>query len=68
MRRNCLTYIVLSIIIILLTNCSNDDDCPNEIIADIDDPESIERAEDCGLSPAEQLGEEFWLYNIAEVQ
>ncbi len=38
-------------------NCSSDDtDCPDSIVIDIDDPESIARAEACGLSPAEPLG------------
>lgn len=37
--------------------CSSDDnDCPDSIIVDINDPESIAQAEACGLSPAEPLG------------
>lgn len=49
---------------IVMTSCSDDDDCPDELIVDINDPESLERAEECGLSPAEPLGESIWLYEI----
>ncbi|WP_298325570.1 hypothetical protein [uncultured Dokdonia sp.] len=44
--------------------CSSDDNCPDQLIINIDDPESIERAEECGLSPAEPLGESLWIYKI----
>jgi hypothetical protein len=37
--------------------CSSDNnDCPDSIIVDINDPESIAQAEACGLRPAEPLG------------
>lgn len=38
-------------------NCSSDDhDCPDSILVDINDPDSIAQAEACGLKPAEPLG------------
>ena len=47
----------LFLIAVLAFNCSSDDnDCPDMIIINLDDPESIKKAEDCGLSPAEPLG------------
>ena len=49
---------------ILVTGGSNDDDCPDELIVERNDPESIERAEECGLSPAGPLGESLWIYEI----
>ena len=48
------TFIVS--IIFLAFNCSSDDDCPDIIEVDIDDPESIKRAEACGLAPAGPIG------------
>ena len=54
----------VALTIISLINCSNDDDCPDEIIVNINDPESLERAEECGLSPAEPIGESLWLYKF----
>ena len=52
---NLLFLIILSIFTI---NCSSDDnDCPDTMTVDIDDPESLRRAEECGLSPAGPLGE-----------
>jgi hypothetical protein len=35
---------------------SDDDDCPDSIIVDVNDPDSIAQAEACGLSPAQPLG------------
>ncbi|NAS30329.1 hypothetical protein GTQ40_05050 [Flavobacteriaceae bacterium R38] len=46
----------LIIITFLFSSCSSDDTCPDMIIVNIDDPESIAQAEACGLSPAEPLG------------
>lgn len=44
-------------LILITFSCSSDDnDCPDSIIVDINDPESIAQAEACGLSPAEPLG------------
>ncbi len=55
----------VTLIIVSMTNCSNDDDdCPDEIIVNINDPESLERAEKCSLSPAEPIGESLWLYKF----
>jgi len=50
--RNIL-YILISL---FYFSCSSDD-CPSEMVVDINDPASVEAAEDCGLSPAEPLGE-----------
>lgn len=47
--------------VLLCFGCSKDD-CPDEIIIDINDPGSIQAAEDCGLSPAEPIGENLWLW------
>ncbi|MBO3116878.1 hypothetical protein J4050_08975 [Winogradskyella sp. DF17] len=46
--------------------CSNDDDnnCPETLIVDINDPESLEQAEACGLEPAGPLGESLWRYEL----
>lgn len=46
----------LIVITFSLFGCSPDNNCPDSIIVDINDPESIKLAEDCGLSPAEPLG------------
>lgn len=43
-----------------ITNCSSDDNCPDSIIVDVNDPESLARAEACGLAPAEPLGD-LWV-------
>ena len=51
-------------IITVVTGCSSDDNCPDQLMININDPESIERAEECGLSPAEPLGESLWVYKI----
>jgi len=67
MLKKVLNFILLIAIITVLTGCSNDDDCPDELIVDINDPESLERAEECGLSPAEELGESLWLYEIQKI-
>jgi len=48
---------ILSTLMFTIFNCSSDDnDCPDSIIVDINDPDSIAQAEACGLSPAEPLG------------
>ncbi|MFD2724804.1 hypothetical protein [Hyunsoonleella rubra] len=50
-------FLLLIITSTLIWNCSSDDNnCPDVIIVDINDPESIKRAEDCGLAPAEPVG------------
>lgn len=50
-------YSFLIITFLLIFNCSSDDnDCPDIIEININDPESIKRAEACGLTPAEPLG------------
>ncbi len=42
---------------LFIFNCSSDDnDCPDIIEINLNDPESIKRAEACGLAPAEPLG------------
>ena len=46
----------LFVIVFLSFNCSSDDDCPDIIEINLNDPESIKKAEACGLSPAEPLG------------
>lgn len=47
----------LSTLIFTIFSCSSDDDnCPDSIIVDLNDPESLAQAEACGLSPAEPLG------------
>ncbi|WP_455169034.1 hypothetical protein [Aegicerativicinus sediminis] len=49
--------ILISLFAILTLNCSSDDDdCPDSMVVDINDPESLAEAEKCGLSPAEPLG------------
>ncbi|MDX1829040.1 MAG: hypothetical protein R3342_05785 [Lutibacter sp.] len=51
-------FLLLIIFTVSFYNCSKDDnDCPDSIIINLDDPESIKRAEECGLSPAEPLGD-----------
>jgi len=55
--RNIL-YILISL---FYFSCSSDD-CPSEMVININDPASVEAAEDCGLSPAEPLGENLWLW------
>ena len=48
---------LLSTLTLTTFSCSSDDnDCPDSIIVDINDPDSVAQAEDCGLSPAEPLG------------
>ncbi len=64
MIRRGIKFSLLITVIILLASCTNDDDCPDELIVDINDPQSLERAEECGLSPAEPLGESLWVYGI----
>ncbi|MFD0863713.1 hypothetical protein ACFQ1M_15975 [Sungkyunkwania multivorans] len=64
MKKKVLNFLSITTMIILVTGCSNDDDCPDELIVDINDPESIERAEECGLSPAGPLGKSLWIYEI----
>ena len=50
-------FLLLIIFTVLIFNCSSDDnDCPDIITINLDDPESIRQAEECGLSPAEPLG------------
>ncbi|MGM5471172.1 hypothetical protein ACS386_12910 [Flavobacteriaceae bacterium LMO-SS05] len=51
-----LKFIFLITIPFLFLNCTTDDDCPDTITVDINDPASIARAEACGLSPAGPLG------------
>ncbi|WP_117883478.1 hypothetical protein [Aureibaculum luteum] len=54
------TVLLISFSIIGL-NCSSDDNnCPDHMTVDIDDPESMRRAEERGLSPAGPLGE-LWV-------
>ena len=49
-------YSLLLSIVLLTSNCSKDDnDCPDTIYIDLNDPESLRRAEECGLSPAKPL-------------
>ena len=48
---------LLSTLTFTAFSCSWDDnDCPDSIIVDINDPDSIAQAEACGLSPVEPLG------------
>ena len=48
---------LLSVLTFIVYGCSSDDeDCPDSIIVDANDPDSIAQAEACGLSPAEPLG------------
>lgn len=54
-------------------SCSSDDDnCPDSIIVDINDPESMAQAEACGLSPAEPLGtlwvSESYMHKHTEIE
>lgn len=46
---------ILFTLALMTFNCSSDD-CPDSIIVDLNDPESIAQAEACGLSPAKPLG------------
>ena len=64
MIKKVINFSFLIALIFLVANCSNDDDCPDELIVDINDPESLERAEECGLSPAEPIGQSLWIYRI----
>lgn len=64
MMKKVFIFLLSVVMITVITGCSNDDDCPAELIVDINDPESIERAEECGLSPAGPLGESLWIYEI----
>lgn len=64
MIKKAFEYLLIILIITVVTGCSSDDNCPDELVIYIDDPESIERAEECGLSPAEPLGESLWIYKI----
>ena len=42
---------------LMTLNCTSDDnDCPDSMEVDINNPESIAQAEACGLSPAGPLG------------
>lgn len=57
MMPKLLKFLFLIIISVLIFNCSSDDnDCPDIIEINLNDPESIKRAEACGLAPAEPLG------------
>lgn len=48
---------LLAIVIFITFSCTSDDnDCSDSIIVNINDPESIAQAEACGLSPAGPLG------------
>ena len=49
-------YLLWALTFTVFSCSSDDDDCPDSMIVDINDPDSIEQAEDCGLSPAEPLG------------
>jgi len=49
-------FLLFTLIFITFTCSSDDNDCPDSILVDINDPESIAHAEACGLSPAEPLG------------
>ncbi|WP_425077220.1 hypothetical protein [Psychroserpens sp. S379A] len=55
-----LKFSFLIILSCFFFNCSSDDDnsdnCPENMIVDINDPESIAQAEACGLEPAGPLG------------
>ncbi|TVZ22648.1 hypothetical protein JM84_1554 [Dokdonia sp. Hel_I_63] len=64
MIKKAFEYLLIILIITVVTGCSSDDNCPDQLTINIDDPESIERAEECGLSPAEPLGESLWIYKI----
>lgn len=61
------TEIFFVLFVFTLWGCSNDDDdCPDSLEVNINDPESLERAEECGLSPAVPIGESLWLYKLHE--
>ncbi|MEM8928128.1 MAG: hypothetical protein AAGC45_07985 [Bacteroidota bacterium] len=61
------TKLNLFFLIITLWSCSDDDDdCPDSLEVNINDPASLERAEECGLSPAVPIGESVWLYTLSE--
>ncbi|WP_242203006.1 hypothetical protein [Aestuariivivens insulae] len=49
--------LLLALMVFTFLNCSSDgNDCPDIIEINLNDPESIKQAEDCGLAPAEPLG------------
>lgn len=59
------TKLLIILLGLIIISCSSDDnDCPEELIVDINDPESLARAEECGLSPAGPLGESTWVYRL----
>ena len=64
MIKKAFEYLLIILIITVVTGCSSDYNCPDQLMININDPESIERAEECGLSPAEPLGESLWVYKI----
>jgi len=49
-------FILIAVTVITFGCSSDDNDCPDSIIVDINNPESIAQAEACGLSPAGPLG------------
>ncbi|WP_035333967.1 hypothetical protein [Dokdonia sp. PRO95] len=64
MIKKAFEYLLIILIITVVIGCSSDDNCPDQLMININDPESIERAEECGLSPAEPLGESLGVYKI----
>jgi len=61
---------LLVFVLLALFNCSSDDECPEEIIVNINDPESIARAESCGLEPADipTVNSKFRIYRIPKLK
>lgn len=59
-----LKFLFLILLPLSITDCTEDDNCPDILEVDINDPESIKRAEECGLSPANPIGKSLWIYKI----
>jgi hypothetical protein len=51
-----LKILFLFMTLLVLVNCSDDNNCSEIMEVDYNDPESLRRAQDCGLVPAEPLG------------
>lgn len=62
--KKVLNLLFLMIISLLITSCSENDDCPDILEVNINDPESVRKAEACGLSPAQPLSASIWIYEI----
>jgi len=56
MNKTLKLFLLFTLAFITFSCSSDDNDCPDSITVDINDPESIAQAEACGLSPAEPLG------------